>query len=247
LTERTIDVYTTSVIARRGRTLPPGRILGERFDALVVSNCFGPPNCEDDALNHYVGNDASGAKFGGENMHISKRFVRATTAAFVLANDSDVRNMGVTAIVTGFVIAGLVAAMFAAGNGGQSAGAGPLPNQRTFGASLSTDQAIYRSGEPIRITFEVFNHTPTSVRFDFTSSQRYDIVIEDQQGKEIWRWSADRMFTMALGQETLGPAKPRLTYKVEYTAKLESGTHKITSLLTDANRQISATISVDVQ
>ena len=157
------------------------------------------------------------------------------------------RNVSFTAIVTGFVIAGLVAAMFAAGNRTQSAGAGPLPKQHAFGASLSTDQAVYRSGEPIRITFEVFNHTPTPVRFDFTSSQRYDVVIEDQQGKEIWRWSGDRMFTMALGQETLGPAKPRLTYEAEYTAKLKAGRYGIKGLLTDANRQISATISVEVQ
>ena len=153
----------------------------------------------------------------------------------------------VTAIATACVAAGVLAAVFAEGTRAQASAVEPLPQQRGFGAFLSTDKAVYRPGQPIRITFEVFNHTPTPVRFDFTSSQRYDIVIEDQQGKEIWRWSADRMFTMALGQETLGPAKPRLTYKVEYTAKLVSGTHKITSLLTDANRQISATISVDVQ
>jgi len=116
-----------------------------------------------------------------------------------------------------------------------------------FGASLRTDQAVYRSGEPIRITFEVFNHAPTPVRFDFTSSQRYDVVIEDQQGKEIWRWSSGRMFTMALGQETVGPAKPQLTYEAEYTAKLKAGRYGIKGLLTDANRQISATISVEVR
>ena len=112
---------------------------------------------------------------------------------------------------------------------------------------LSTDQPLYRSGETVRITFEVFNHTPTPVRFDFTSSQRYDVVIEDQQGKEIWRWSGDRMFTMALGQETLGPAKPRLTYEAEYTAKLKPGTYKIKGLLTNVNRPISATIGVEVR
>ena len=112
---------------------------------------------------------------------------------------------------------------------------------------LSTDQAVYRPGETIRITFEVFNHTPAPVRFDFTSGQRYDVVIEDDRGGEVWRWSAGRMFTMALGRETLGPAKPRLTYEAEYTAGLEPGRYHIKGLLTDESRRISATIGVEVR
>ena len=147
-------------------------------------------------------------------------------------------------VVTAFVVAGVVAAGLAAGQ--EAPRVDPLSEQ-VFGASLSTDQAIYRSGEPIRITFEVFNYTPTPVRFDFTSGQRYDLIIEDRQGNEVWRWSAGRMFTMALGQETLEPAKPRLTYEADHTARLEPGRYKIKGLLTDVSRRISATVTVEVQ
>ena len=147
-------------------------------------------------------------------------------------------------VVTAFVVAGVLTAGLAAGQ--EAPRVDPLSEQ-VFGASLSTDQAIYRSGEPIRIIFEVFNYTPTPVRFDFTSGQRYDLVIEDRQGNEVWRWSAGRMFTMALGQETLEPAKPRLTYEAEYTARLEPGRYKIKGLLTDVSRRISATIGMEVQ
>ena len=153
----------------------------------------------------------------------------------------------VTAIATACVAAGVLAAVFAEGTRAQASAAEPLPQQGGFGAFLSTDKAVYRPGQPIRITFEVFNHTPTPVRFDFASGQRYDLVIEDRQGDEVWRWSAGRMFTMALGQETLGPAKPRLTYEAEHTARLEPGRYKIKGLLTDVSRRISATIGVEVQ
>ncbi len=157
------------------------------------------------------------------------------------------RKASVTAILAGCAVLGSIAAGLAAGTGGQSALGPEGPKSVGFGASLSTDQRVYRSGEPIRITFEVFNHTPRPARFDFTSGQRFDIVIEDQQGKEVWRWSEGRLFTMALGQETLGPATPRLTYEAEHTAKLEPGRYKIKGLLTDVSRRISATISVEVQ
>ena len=147
-------------------------------------------------------------------------------------------------VVTAFVVAGVLAAGLAAGQ--EAPRVDPL-SEHAFGASLSTDRAIYRSGEPIRITFEVFNYTPTPVRFDFTSGQRYDLIIEDRQGNEVWRWSAGRMFTMVLGQETLEPANPRLTYEAEHTARLEPGRYKIKGLLTDVSRRISATIGMEVQ
>lgn len=153
----------------------------------------------------------------------------------------------VRAVITGFVVVGAVAAMLATGEGTQSEAAGPAPEQDAFGASLSTDQAIYRSGEPIRITFEVFNHTPAPVRFDFPSRQRYDLLVEDPEGEESWRWSADRMFAMVLGQETLGPGKPRLVYEADCSARLEPGTYEIKGFLTAVNRAVSATITVEVR
>ena len=57
-------------------------------------------------------------------------------------------------VVTAFVVAGVLAAGLAAGQ--EAPRVDPL-SEHAFGASLSTDRAVYRSGEPIRITFEVFN------------------------------------------------------------------------------------------
>ncbi len=154
------------------------------------------------------------------------------------------KNLRASVSVAAFAVMGVVVAGLAAGQ--EAPRVHPL-SEHAFGASLSTDRAVYRSGEPIRMTFEVFNYMPTPVRFDFTSGQRYDLVIEDRQGSEVWRWSAGRMFTMALGQETLDPAKPRLTYEAKHTATLEPGRYKIKGLLTDVSRRISATVTVEVQ
>lgn len=138
------------------------------------------------------------------------------------------------------VVAGLFVAMFTGALAAQASSSG-------FGASLATDQPVYRPAQPILITFEVFNHTPAPVRFDFTSGKRFDVVIEDDKGGEVWRWSAGRMFTMAMGQETLGPGNPRLIYETEYAAVLEPGAYKIIGFLTDVSQSISATINVDVR
>ena len=142
------------------------------------------------------------------------------------------------------VAAGLVITALA---GTRATAAELSPVTQGFGAVLATDRPIYRPGQPIQITFEVFNHTPDPVRIDFTSGQRYDVVIEDDSGNEVWRWSGGRMFTMAMGQETLGPGNPRLIYEIEYADRLEPGRYKIIGILSDARRQTSATISVEVR
>ena len=138
------------------------------------------------------------------------------------------------------VVAGLIVAMFTGALAAQESPSG-------FGARLATDQPVYRPAQPILITFEVFNHTPAPVRFDFTSGQRFDVVIENDEGSEVWRWSAGKMFTMAMGQETLGPGNPRLIYETEYADRLEPGRYQIIGVLTDVRRQTSATISVEVR
>lgn len=153
----------------------------------------------------------------------------------------------VTAILAGYVVASSIVAGLAAEKVGQPPGVFAAPKLAGFGASLSADQAVYRSGEPISITFEVFNHAPRTVRLNFATSQRFDVVIEDNKGREIWRWSSGRMFAMVLGEETLGPAKPRLTYEAQYADNLQPGSYTIKAVLTDTERRISAVITVLVE
>ena len=123
----------------------------------------------------------------------------------------------------------------------------PVVEVGGFGAYIATDQASYRPGQPIVIAFAVFNRTPHPVRLDFTSGQRFDAVIVDRGGREIWRWSAGRMFTMALGQEMVGPGNPRLAFEAEFAGSLAPGRYTVTGLLADAGRRLSASVAVDVQ
>jgi hypothetical protein len=124
---------------------------------------------------------------------------------------------------------------------------GQSPATEGFGVALGADKATYKSGEAIRITLEVFNTAAEPVRLDFSTGQRYDFVLQDAQQKEVWRWSAGQMFTMALGSETLGPGRPRLQYREECALKLAPGVYTVTGLLADVERRVSATTKITVQ
>ncbi len=163
--------------------------------------------------------------------------------------ESEMRERGlrIQEIVAACLTMGLAAAGISVAQEARGPVVDPVPVASGFGASMSTDRAGYRSGDTIRITFEVFNHTPAPVRFDFGNGQRYDVSVEDQLGNEVWRWSRGRMFTMALGQETVGPANPRLRYEIEYKADLAPGRYSIEGVLADTSGQLSAIVSVRVE
>lgn len=116
-----------------------------------------------------------------------------------------------------------------------------------YGISMSTDKMSYSVGESITMTFKVCNYTEDDTTFNFNTSQRYDFIIEDEEGNEIWRWSQDMMFAMVLGEETLEPNNPEVTYTVEYKDKLSPGYYKITGVLVAQDRPMSGSIIIVVK
>ena len=116
-----------------------------------------------------------------------------------------------------------------------------------YGISMSTDKMSYFVGETIIMTIKVFNYTKEDITFHFNTSQRYDFIIEDEEGKKVWRWSQDMMFAMVLGEETLGPNNPEVTYTAEYREKIRSGYYKITGIFVVQDRLMSGSIIIEVR
>jgi hypothetical protein len=109
------------------------------------------------------------------------------------------------------------------------------------------DKISYSVGEPIKMALKVFNYTKEDINFQFNTSQRYDFIIEDEEGNEIWRWSQDRMFAMALGEEILGSDNPEVIYTAEYGDKLSPGYYKVTGILVAQEKPMSGSIVVQVK
>ena len=116
-----------------------------------------------------------------------------------------------------------------------------------YGISMTTDKMSYSVGELIKMTLKVFNYTEEDIIFKFNSAQRYDFIIEDEEGDEIWRWSEGRMFAQMLGEEILGPRNPALIYTAEYKGKLSLGYYKIIGIFVARDRPMSGSIIIEVK
>ena len=123
----------------------------------------------------------------------------------------------------------------------------PEEENMNYGISMSTYKVSYSVGETIKMTLKIFNYTEEDIAFHFNTSQRYDFIIEDEEGNEIWRWSQDMMFAMVLGEETLGPTNTEITYTVEYKDKLNPGYYKITGIFVAQDRPMSGNVIIIVK
>lgn len=116
-----------------------------------------------------------------------------------------------------------------------------------YGISMMTDKMNYSVGESIIITIKIFNYIEEEITFHFNTGQRYDFIIEDEEGSKIWRWFEDKMFTMVLGEEILGPTNPEVIYTAEYKGKLSPGYYKVTGILVAKDRPMSGNVIIIVK
>src|SRR5262245_54826820 len=112
---------------------------------------------------------------------------------------------------------------------------------------LTASKAVYTEGEPVELALQVVNRGPRPVTLQFRDSQRYDFLIRNAQGQEVWRWSANQMFAQMLGQETLPPDGGNLTYRVVARATLRRGSYTITGVVPATDAQLSASLEVTIQ
>jgi len=108
----------------------------------------------------------------------------------------------------------------------------------------------------LHATLAVFNYGQTPVTFNFNTSQRFDFVIRDSAGAEVYRWSDGRAFMEMLGSETLH--NDRLVYRVSILlenrlwvgpglAPLPDGLYTLEAILTSRDRPLSGTTTFRIQ
>lgn len=109
-----------------------------------------------------------------------------------------------------------------------------------------TDKRTYRPDEPIMVSLEIVNRGRQPVDLSFRSAQRYDVLIKDRQGRDVWRWSQGQMFAQILGTETLKPSR-RLRYRVSVRERLPPGAYTIVGVVPAMEGRLSSETRIEVQ
>ena len=118
----------------------------------------------------------------------------------------------------------------------------PTGPARVKQGPVMTSSVEARVGERVTFALSVTNRGPKLVELTFPTGQTHDFAVLDATGREVWRWSRDRMFTQALQnrqlagretatfEETMAPGGLHGTYTL--VATLLSATHPVTERTT---------------
>lgn len=96
---------------------------------------------------------------------------------------------------------------------------------------LETRASYEIMNEKVIFDFELMSHYTYPVELTFSSGQQFEVVITDESENEVYRYSDDKSFTMALVYKTINPGES-FTWQDEWDMKnkvgkkLSSGSYK---------------------
>ena len=106
--------------------------------------------------------------------------------------------------------------------------------------TLTTNKLAYKRGQSVRLTFRVTNSGKKPITYNFSTGQKYDVVVTDADKTEVWDWAKGQMFTQNLSSVTLKPGKS-LVYAIVWNGadqagrNVKPGVYTLTARLTSDN------------
>ena len=120
--------------------------------------------------------------------------------------------------------------------------------------SLAIDKPVYEigSGSPpqMRARITLRNTTQTPMELTFPSGQSFDLVFRNDRGEEVYRWSNDKGFTLALRRMSLAQGEKNwmvLAPLGEPQAPLKPGIYTAEAWLTTAGTPFRASVGFEVR
>ena len=98
----------------------------------------------------------------------------------------------------------------------------------------------------VHFALHVLNATKKRVELTFPSGQRYDFVVADSIGRELWRWGAGRMFTQVLRNTPLGGGESLDIEETWRDAVLPPGRYTARAVLASENYPLAEEIEFTV-
>ena len=83
-------------------------------------------------------------------------------------------------------------------------------------------EAPVSSGRPITISLVATNSGDAPVSVSFSTTQQFDAVVWNDNCREVWRWSAGRMFGQIV-QSMSVPAHAKVTYRIPWDLHDQAG------------------------
>ncbi|MBE3576748.1 MAG: hypothetical protein IMX00_03550 [Limnochordales bacterium] len=98
-----------------------------------------------------------------------------------------------------------------------------IPNWPSLARAVAANEIrLPGSGRHMVFTLAVVNTGADPLTLRFNTGQRYDFLVSDAHGREIWRWSSSRAFIQMVSEVVAAP-RQLLAYSVIWDGKDDEG------------------------
>jgi len=111
---------------------------------------------------------------------------------------------------------------------------------------VGIDAASYPPEGAMQVRLQWLNRLESPRTLEFPTSQRYDFLILDGEGGEVFRWSAERSFLQALGSETLLPGEEGLVWEEALVAPDAPGEYRLVARVESRDGEMDASLPFEV-
>jgi len=82
------------------------------------------------------------------------------------------------------------------------------------GVKIKLDIDTKTTPDAVGLSLNIQNNSDKSVKAAYSSAKKFDFIVKDKAGKEVWHWSRGQMFAQMVSEETLAAGKT-----VKFSAK----------------------------
>ena len=105
---------------------------------------------------------------------------------------------------------------------------------RGDGAALASNIDVKLDREGVRFALVLTNATKKHVELTFPNGQTHEFVVVDSIGREVWRWSATRLFTQAVQNKLLSSGET-MRYSEQWPHPAQRGKYAVIATLNSTN------------
>ncbi len=111
--------------------------------------------------------------------------------------------------------------------------------------SVRVEPARLSPGQQARAILSVTNTGAQVAQLVFPTAQRYDFVLLDLRGNQLWRWSAGRVFAQVITTDSLA-AGGSVAYEESLTIPGAAGQYRLVGSLLLMEGVLSDTVALNV-
>ena len=121
----------------------------------------------------------------------------------------------------------------------------PAP-EHVIVATLKSVFVVRADARAINFALDLTNTTKKNVELSFPSGQEYDFAVVDVAGREVYRWSKERMFTQSIKNRLLdGGATMRIEERAEQS--LPNGSYVAVATLRSSNYPVQERVPFELR